>query len=147
MQAFHLDTISSKALKRNFFVLKPEIHYWVSFLDQICPFSSNNFTDKLSNTDWPGTLLPCYIPWQEICHSFTFINHNSDSGSPPSPCCQRVFGMAGIGLCGPVAATGDGSRDSIWVQDPALPSDVLLVVIDLVALLLSEMHLLPTPLL
>lgn len=49
MQAFHLDTISSiQRNKKEFQVLKPKDPFLSFFFhDQICPFSSNNFTDKL----------------------------------------------------------------------------------------------------
>lgn len=52
---------------KEFQILKPKIYSWVFFLDQICPFSSNNFTDRLvsPNTDWPVTVLPCYIMYHD----------------------------------------------------------------------------------
>ena len=64
MQAFNLDTISPKRNTKEFQILKKKDPFMSFFLDQICPFSSNNFTDRLvsSNTDWPVTVLPCYIP-------------------------------------------------------------------------------------
>lgn len=50
--------------KKEFQVLKPKIHSWV-FLDQICPFSSNNFTDRLVSPIQTGQWLCCHATYHD----------------------------------------------------------------------------------
>lgn len=64
MQAFHLDTISSKGIKRNFMFYNQR-SILEFFLDQICPFSSNNFTDRLVSPIQTGQWLCCHATYHD----------------------------------------------------------------------------------